>query len=151
VKAYVVNEVLMRIGERGVHLRNLLSQLSNMLVSSSLRGQGSYVGLKNEPRLEHLPGEEAVQGSEHGKRARIKCRRARGDEGAGSVAAFEDAHRGEEADAGAEAGAADLELAGEFAFGGETVAGVDLAAADKRANVLDDLHGELAMACGLVV
>jgi hypothetical protein len=67
------------------------------------------------------------------------------------VAALEDAHGGEEADAGAEAGTADLELASEFAFGRETVAGMDLAAADEGANMLDDLHGERAVASDLVL
>jgi hypothetical protein len=67
------------------------------------------------------------------------------------VAALEDAHGREEADAGAEAGAADLEFAGEFTLGWEAVAGVDLAAADERANVLDDLHGERAVAGDLVL
>jgi hypothetical protein len=67
------------------------------------------------------------------------------------VAAFENTHCGEKTNAGAEAGTADLELAGEFAFGGEAVAGVDFAAADEGANVLDDLHGELAVASDLVL
>jgi len=67
------------------------------------------------------------------------------------VAALENTHGGEKADAGAEAGAADLELAGQLTLRGETVAGMNLTAADERANVLDDLHGELAMASGLVV
>jgi hypothetical protein len=67
------------------------------------------------------------------------------------VAAFEDAHGGEEADAGAEAGTADLELAGEVSLGWEAVAGMNLSPADERADVLYNLHGELAVAGGLVV
>ncbi len=74
-----------------------------------------------------------------------------GDEGSGAVAALEDAHGGEETDAGAKTGAADLELAGEFALGRKAVARVDLPAADEGADVLDDLHGELAVAGDLVV
>ena len=86
-----------------------------------------------------------MEGSKDGEGAGVEGRRAGGDEGSCAVAAFEDAHGGEEADAGAEAGAGDFELAGEFALGRETVAGVDLAAGDEGANVLDDLHGELAV------
>jgi hypothetical protein len=92
-----------------------------------------------------------MQCSEHRKRAGIKRRRTGGDEGPSAVAAFEDTHGGEEADAGAETGAADLELAGQLTLRGETVAGMNLTAADEGANVFDDLHGELAMASGLVV
>ena len=47
-------------------------------------------------------------------------------------------------------GAADLELAGELAFGREAVAGVELAGGDQGAHMVDDLHGELAVAAGLV-
>jgi len=61
------------------------------------------------------------------------------------VAALEDAHGGEEADSGAEAGTADLELAGELALGGKTVSGFDLAGGDEGTDVFDDLHGELAV------
>jgi hypothetical protein len=57
------------------------------------------------------------------------------------VAAFENTHGGEKTDAGAEAGSADLKLAGQLTLRGETVTRVDLTAADERANVLDDLHG----------
>ena len=106
------------------------------------------VGFDDQAGLEHLPGEEAVEGAEDGERAGVERGRAAGDEGSGAVAALEDAHGGEEADAGAEAGAADLELAGELALGREAVAGVDFAGADEGANVLDDLHGELAVAGG---
>ena len=67
------------------------------------------------------------------------------------MAAFENTHCREKTNAGAKAGSADLELAGQLTLGRQAVAGVDLAAADKRANVLDDLHGQLAMASGLVV
>jgi short subunit dehydrogenase-like uncharacterized protein len=67
------------------------------------------------------------------------------------VAAFEDAHGREEANACAKAGAADLELTGEFALRRQPIAGVDLTAADEGANMLNDLHGELAVARDLVV
>jgi hypothetical protein len=63
------------------------------------------------------------------------------------VAAFEHTHGREKADAGAKAGTADAELAGEFALGWETAAGFHLATGDEGANVLDDLHGELAVRC----
>jgi hypothetical protein len=91
-----------------------------------------------------------VKDAENGEGAGVERGGAGGDEGSGAVAAFEDSHCGEEADAGAEAGAADLELAGELAFGRETIAGVNLAFADEGSDVLDDLHGELAVAGYLV-
>jgi hypothetical protein len=61
------------------------------------------------------------------------------------VAALEDSHGREEADAGTEAGTTDLELAGEVALGRETVAWFDLSLGDEGADVVDDLHGELAV------
>jgi hypothetical protein len=67
------------------------------------------------------------------------------------VAAFEHAHRREETNARAKARAAYLKFAGQFTLRGEAVAGMNLTAADERANVFDDLHGELAVARGLVV
>ena len=146
VEADVVDEVLLGVVEGGVHLGDLFGELGDVLVGGALGGEGGDVGLEDEAGLEHLPGEEAVEGSEDGEGAGVERGRAAGDEGSGAVAALEDAHGGEEADAGAEAGAADLELAGEFALGREAVAGVDLAAGDEGADVLDDLHGELAVA-----
>ena len=151
MEADVVDEVLLRIGKGGVHLGDLFGELGDVLVGGALGGQRGDVGLKDKAGLEHLPGKESMERSEDGKRAGIERGWAGGDEGAGAVAAFEDAHGGEEADAGAEAGAADLELAGELALGWKAVAGVDLAAADEGANVLDDLHGELAVPGDLVV
>jgi hypothetical protein len=92
-----------------------------------------------------------MKGSEDGEGAGVKRGGPGGDEGSGAVTALEDTHGGEETDAGAQAGPADLKLAGEFALWWETVAGVDFAAADQRANVLDDLHGERAVASDLVL
>jgi hypothetical protein len=150
VEADVVDEVLVGVGEGGVHLGNLFGQFGDVLVGGTLGGEGGYVGFDDEARLKHLPGKEAVEGSEDREGAGVERGWARGDEGSGTVAAFEDSHGGEEADAGAKAGTADLELAGELALGWETVAGVDFSAADERANVVDDLHGELTVAGDLV-
>ncbi len=150
VEADVVDEVLLRIAERGVHLGDLFGELGDVLVGGAFGGQGGDVGLDDEARLEHLPGQEAVQRAEDGERAGVERGRAGGDEGSGAVAALEHAHGGEEADAGAEGGAADLQLAGEFAFGRKPVAGVHLAGGDQAADVLDDLQGELAVAVALV-
>ncbi len=150
MEADVVNEVLLRIRERGVHLGDLFGELGDVLVGCALGGKGGNVGFDDETCLEHLPGQEAVKDAEDGEGAGVERWRTSGDEGSGAVAALEDSHGGEEADAGAKAGATDLELAGEFSFGWETVARVDLAFADEGANVLDDLHGELAVAGDLV-
>ena len=122
-----------------------------MLVSSALSSQRSDVGLKNEAGLEHLPRKETMQCSEHRQRTGIKRRRTRRDEGPSAVAALENTHCGEKTNASTKAGTADFELAGQLTLRGEPVAEMNLTAADERANVLDDLHGELAMAGGLVV
>ncbi len=62
------------------------------------------------------------------------------------MTALEHAHGGEKADAGAERGAADLELDGQLALGWKAVARAQRSAGDERAHVVDDLHGELAVA-----
>ena len=151
VEADVVDEVLLRVVEGGVHLGDFFGELGEVLVGGALGGEGGEAGLEDEAGLEHLPREEAVESSEDGEGTGIEGGWAARDEGAGSVTAFEDAHGGEEADAGAEAGAGDFELAGEFALGREAVAGVDLTAADEGADVLDDLHGQLAVIRYVVV
>src|ERR1700738_2682385 len=102
----------MRISERRIHLRNLLGKLGNVLVSGAFSSQRSHVGLKNEARLKHLPGKKTMQCSEHRKRAGIKRGRPRRDKGSSAVAAFENTHCEEKTNAGPQAGAADLELAG---------------------------------------
>jgi hypothetical protein len=55
------------------------------------------------------------------------------------VPALEHAHGGEEADAGAQGGAADLQFAGELALGREAIAGAKRSAGNKAAHVVDDL------------
>lgn len=65
------------------------------------------------------------------------------------MAAFKDAHGGEKADTGAQAGAADLELARQLALGRKAVSGFDLARGDEGPDVVDDLHGELAVRGGV--
>ena len=134
------------IVERGVHLGDLFGEFGDVLVGGALGGERGDVGFEDQAGLKHLPGQEAVERAEDGERAGVERGRAAGDEGAGAVAALEHAHGGEEADAGAQAGAADLQLAGEFALGRQAVAGVELSAGDEGANVVDDLHGELAVA-----
>ena len=141
----------MGIGERGIHLGDLFGELGDVLVGGALGGEGCDRGLDDQARFEHLPGQEAVQRAEYGERTGVERGRSAGDEGAGAVAALEHAHGGEEADAGAQRGAADLELAGEFALGWETIAGMEGPAGDEGAHVVDDLHGELTVAvAGLV-
>jgi len=67
------------------------------------------------------------------------------------MAALENTHCREKTNARTKTGAADLELARQFTLRRKAVARMHLAAADERANVLNDLHGELAMTRGLVV
>src|SRR5206468_12930538 len=136
--------------EGGVHLGHFFGEFGDVLVGGALGGEGGDGGLEDEAGFKHLPGEEAVEGTEDGEGAGVEGGGAGGDEGSGAVAAFEHTHGGEEADSGAEAGAADLELAGEFALGREAVAWFHITGGDERAYVLDDLHGELAVRGGVV-
>jgi hypothetical protein len=141
----------MRIGEGGVHLGDLFGELSDVLVRGALGGEGGYIGFEDETGFEHLPREEAVEGTEDGEGTGVECWRSAGDEGSGAVAALEDSHGREEADAGAEAGATDFELSGKVALGWEAVARLYFAAGNEATNVLDYLHGELAVAGGVIM
>jgi hypothetical protein len=67
------------------------------------------------------------------------------------MAALEHAHGREKTDARAQTGAADLQFAGELALGRKTVARMHLPTADEGANVLNNLHGERAVARDLVL
>jgi hypothetical protein len=145
MKPNVMNEVLVRIGERGIHLRNLFRKFSDMFICSAFRRKSSHIGLKHQARLKHLPRKESMESAKDRKGAGIERRRTRGHERPCAMAAFEDAHRRKKTDAGAEARAADFELAGKLALGRETVSRFDLAAADESADMLDDLHGEVTM------
>jgi hypothetical protein len=86
-----------------------------------------------------------VKGSEDGEGAGVESGRTAGDKGSCAVAALEHSHGGEEADSGAKAGTADLELACQFAFRRKAIAGFDLSRGDEGANMFDDLHGQLAV------
>jgi len=88
--------------------------------------------------------------SEDGEGAGVERRRPGGDEGARTVTAFEDPHGGKKSNAGTQAGSADLELAGEVTLWRKAIPRANLSRTDKRANVFDDLHGELAVAGYLV-
>ena len=134
------------IAERGVHLGDLFGEFGDVLVGGALGGERGDGGFDDQARLEHLPGKESVQRAEHGERAGVERGRSAGDEGAGAVTALEHAHGGEEADAGAQRGAADLQLAGQLALGWKAVAGAQRSAGDEAAHVVDDLQGELAVA-----
>jgi hypothetical protein len=87
-----------------------------------------------------------VERSEHRKGTGVERGRARGDKGSGTVPAFENAHGGQKADSGAEAGSTDLEFSGQLALGGKTISGMHLAFGNEGADMLDDLHGQLAVA-----
>jgi hypothetical protein len=87
-----------------------------------------------------------VQRAEDGEGTGIERGWAAGDEGAGAVTALEHAHRGEEADAGAQGRAANLQFAGEFTLGWEAIAGAECSAGNEGANMVDDLEGELTVA-----
>ena len=61
------------------------------------------------------------------------------------MADIHDAHGGEVADAGAEAGAADAQLAGELALRGNAVSGLQFAGFDQAADVVDHPHGHVGV------
>src|SRR5207247_954687 len=65
--------------------------------------------------------------------------RSVGDEGARALARLDDPHRGEGAESGADAGAADAHLSSQLALGGEAVAGPQRPALDQAAHVRDDV------------
>ena len=67
MKPHIMNEILMRIRKRRIHLGHLFSKLGNMLVRSPLRSQRSNIGLKHQARLKHLPRKKTMQCPKHRK------------------------------------------------------------------------------------
>ena len=143
MEEHIVYEVLGGIFKGGKHLGDFLREQRVMLFSSALGGQGCETALKQDAGLEHLPGLKAVERAHEAERGFADVGRSIGYEGADAVANLHDAHGGEIADAGAEAGAADLEVAGELALGREFVAGLERATFNQGANVVDHLHGSV--------
>ena len=104
-------------------------------------GQGGELALKNEARLEHLPGLKTVQRAHQAERGLAKLGRAVGDEGADAVADLHHTHGSEIADAGAQAGAADLERPGELALRRNFVARLQGPVLDEGTDVVNHPHG----------
>ena len=87
-----------------------------------------------------------MQGADEAERGGPELRGAVGDEGADAVADLHDAHGSHITDAGAEAGAADFEGAGELAFRWYLVAWLQGSALNKGADVVNHLHREVCIA-----
>ena len=67
VEADVVDEVFLGVVERGVHFGDFFGEFCEVLIGGALGGEGGYVGLEDDACFEHLPGEEAVEGTEDGE------------------------------------------------------------------------------------
>jgi hypothetical protein len=70
------------------------------------------------------------------------------DKGADSATHFHDAHRSEVANAGAQAGAADVQLAGKFPLRRDPVAGLQIARLDQAADVVNHAHRHVGVGRG---
>ncbi len=108
----------------GVHFGDLFGEGGEVLLAAALGGQGGELALEDAAGFEHLPGLETVQRTEQTEGGFAEFRRAVGDEGADAVADVHNAHGREIADACAEAGAADAQLAGKLALRRNAIAGL---------------------------
>jgi hypothetical protein len=114
-----------------------------VLVFASFSGKGGKIAFKNDARLKHLPGLEAVK-SPHPTEGRLaEIRRAIGNKGSNSVPDLHDSHGCEIPNAGTETGPAYLERAGKFALRWDLVAGLQHSLFNQRANVVDHFHGSV--------
>jgi hypothetical protein len=121
-----------------------------LLICSSFRRQRRQAGLKDKTSFKHLSRHKAMQRSENRKRAGVERRRSRCNKGASTMAALEHSHGRKKANARAECRAAYLQLTGEISLRRKAVTRTNHPRTDERTDMLDDLHGELAMARDLV-
>ena len=149
VKEHVVDQVIGRVIHGGEHLGDLFGQRGVVLLLAAVGGQRGQTAFQNQSRLEHLPGLKAVQRAHKTDRGLAECGRAVGNEGSHAVAHLHHSHGHELTDAGAQAGAADFERARKLALRGNFVSGLQVAALDERADVVDHLHGPVGI--GLVL
>ena len=111
-----------------------------MFFLATLGGQCGEMALKNDASLKHLPGLKTVQRAHQAERCLAKLGRAVGDKGSNAMADLHHAHGREVSDAGAQAGAADFERAGELALRRNFVAGLQRSILDEGTDVVNHMH-----------
>jgi hypothetical protein len=143
VEEDVVDEVLGGAVDGGEHLGDFFGESGVVLLPAAFGGELGEVAFEDEAGFKHLPGLEAVEGSHDTEGGLVEFGGAVGDKGADAVTDLDDSHGREVVDAGAEAGAADFEGAGEVALGGNFFAGPEGSVLEQGADVVDHLHGEV--------
>src|ERR1700733_11790138 len=101
-----------------------------MLHAATFGGQGGELTFQNAPGLEHLPRLETVEGAEEVEGRLSDLGGPIGDEGADTRANVHHSHGREIANAGTQAGSADAQPSGKFAFGRYTIAGLQFTGLD---------------------
>lgn len=148
VETEIVEEEGDGIVDGGGHLNDFGGEGDEVLFAAAFGGESGELAFDDAASLEHLPGLKVVEGAEEREGGLAQFGRAVGDKGADAVANIENAHGDEIADAGAEAGAADAELAREFALGRDAAAGLQRSGLDQGTDVMNDAHGHVGVGIG---
>ena len=114
-----------------------------MLLAAALGGQSGELAFENAARLEHLPRLKTVQRAQQAERGLAELWWPVRDECTHAVPDIHHAHRGEVADAGAQAGAADAQLLRELPLRRDLVAVLQAAGFDQGPDVVDHSHGHM--------
>ena len=141
VEADVVDEERLRILQRREHSGHLFRHGGQVVAGGALGGEPGRRDLEHAPGVEHVVAREAVQRGHQAEGPGRELRRSGGDEAARAVARFDDAHRGQRAQAGADGGPADLDLERQLPFRRQAVAGLELTGLDEPLDVGDDAFG----------
>ncbi len=145
MKTNVVDEVLLRIIQRSVHLSDLFSHYGQVIGLSMLSRESSKPHLEQLARFKHFIGCEAVKLGEHSQWLTIQRRRTFSDISAGAVARCQDANSGEKSQPMPQAGSADSQALRQFTFWWQPITGFEGALADHIPNLNDDLFGHQAI------
>ena len=139
MEAQVVVEERVGIVQGRVHARDLVGERGDLLGRGPLRRERGRPRLQDPADLPQPSEVEPVHRGDQAQRLADERGRSVGDEGARALARLDDPHRGEGAESGADAGAADAHLSSQLALGGEAVARPQRPALDQAAHVRDDL------------
>ena len=126
VEADVLDEERLRLLARGEHPADRVGDRRQLLGGATLGRHPGDADLQRSPRLEHLGPREPVQGRQQAQGFAVQDRRAVGDEGAGAVADDDQALGRQGLQAGADAGAADADLADQLTLGRQALSGTEL-------------------------
>jgi len=138
MEADVVDEERLRITQRGKHPGHLLGHRGEAIGEPVLGGEADGADFEDAAGFEDLVAGEAVQRGEEAQRPRAEAGRTAGDEGAGALAGFGDAHRREGVQSSPDGRSAHAELLRELALGGETIARTETPLFDEDGDVSDD-------------